>query len=345
MKVGLVGLSCESGAGNNSKRLWRQLPFARWLACARPDMGYGLWDEIPRQEHVLAWARGDWETLDRFLSGLDVVVCYQSLPFQGLFEHSRSRGIKNVLIANAEVFNPSSDEAQNADLLILRNADGHRVIQELGYGDRSVVVPCPMDLTELPFAERVRADRFVFSNGACFPHNRKGFKQLIEAVELGGLEGLKVFTQVALYDDGEKRLHAAKIPLFADVESPRDLYRDADVAVAPSRYEGVGLAILEAMACGVPCITTNHSPMRDYITGAYEDRADPFLIDVAQYETVVVNNKPYAAATASALSLNDKFKALKGSDIAWYSQAARRYIERVHGKAAWDATWKAITSV
>ncbi len=46
------------------------------------------------------------------------------------------------------------------------------------------------------------------------------------------------------------------------VESPRDedladLYRGAEGFVFPSLYEGFGLPPLEAMACGVPVLTSN----------------------------------------------------------------------------------------
>ena len=43
------------------------------------------------------------------------------------------------------------------------------------------------------------------------------------------------------------------------------LYTACDVFVAPTRAEGWGLPITEAMACGLPVIITNHSAPLDYI--------------------------------------------------------------------------------
>lgn len=45
----------------------------------------------------------------------------------------------------------------------------------------------------------------------------------------------------------------------------RSLYQSADCFVLPTRAEGWGLPILEAMACGVPAIVTNYSAPADYI--------------------------------------------------------------------------------
>ncbi len=44
------------------------------------------------------------------------------------------------------------------------------------------------------------------------------------------------------------------------------LYNQADVFVLPTRAEGWGLPIIEAMACGLPVIVTDYSAPRDYVT-------------------------------------------------------------------------------
>lgn len=49
-------------------------------------------------------------------------------------------------------------------------------------------------------------------------------------------------------------------------EDLRGLYQSADVFVFPTRAEGWGLPILEAMACGVPAIVTRYSAPTDFVT-------------------------------------------------------------------------------
>lgn len=52
------------------------------------------------------------------------------------------------------------------------------------------------------------------------------------------------------------------------------LYRGASVVVYPSLYEGFGMPIVEAMACGVPVVASSH-PSMDEACGDAAVRADP----------------------------------------------------------------------
>jgi glycosyltransferase involved in cell wall biosynthesis len=59
----------------------------------------------------------------------------------------------------------------------------------------------------------------------------------------------------------------------ADDEAPR-LMRGADVFVYPSRFEGFGMPIVEAMACGTPVVASSH-PSMDEACGDAAVRVDP----------------------------------------------------------------------
>jgi glycosyltransferase involved in cell wall biosynthesis len=53
-----------------------------------------------------------------------------------------------------------------------------------------------------------------------------------------------------------------------------DLYRGASVFIYPSRFEGFGIPVVEAMACGVPCVVSSH-PSLDEASGDATVRVDP----------------------------------------------------------------------
>jgi glycosyltransferase involved in cell wall biosynthesis len=53
-----------------------------------------------------------------------------------------------------------------------------------------------------------------------------------------------------------------------------ELYRGAAAFVYPSRFEGFGMPVIEAMACGVPCVVSSH-PSLDEASGDAAVRVDP----------------------------------------------------------------------
>jgi glycosyltransferase involved in cell wall biosynthesis len=85
---------------------------------------------------------------------------------------------------------------------------------------------------------------------------------------------LVVEQAVALLDDLELISLGRERSGFVSPGELPALYRGAEVFVYPSRFEGFGMPVIEAMACGVPCVVSSH-PSLDEACGNAAVRADP----------------------------------------------------------------------
>lgn len=73
------------------------------------------------------------------------------------------------------------------------------------------------------------------------------------------------------YDDYIKRLRIDDYVRwigFVEEEDKPVIYRNAETFVFPSRHEGFGLPVLEALACGVPVVTTEASSLPEIVGDA-----------------------------------------------------------------------------
>jgi glycosyltransferase involved in cell wall biosynthesis len=80
------------------------------------------------------------------------------------------------------------------------------------------------------------------------------------------------------------------------------LYNGADLFVFPSLYEGFGLPVLEAMACGTPVVTSNSSSLPE-VAGEAALLVDPYSVDEIAASMRRVLEDPELAAELRARGL------------------------------------------
>ncbi len=132
-------------------------------------------------------------------------------------------------------------------------------------------IPNPCALNSRKSKVESRKTKMVLAVGRL--HEQKGFDMLLEAwnnVQRDNVQCTKDWTlrivgegpQRAALEQQIKDLHLSNVVLAGRVENVVEEYNEASLFVLSSRYEGFSLVLLEAMWCGVPCVSFDcpHGP-------------------------------------------------------------------------------------
>lgn len=161
-------------------------------------------------------------------------------------------------------------ESTRQDLVRTLGVSPERVTTVLSAADADYRPATAAQVAEVCTRYGLRSGEYLLYVGVLEP--RKGIDRLVEAFGRisPGADGLKlviagkrgwmydqIFTQVAALGLEDRVTFPGYVPR-ADLPP---LYSGARAFVYPSRYEGFGLPVLEAMSCGTPVVTTNVSSM------------------------------------------------------------------------------------
>jgi UDP-glucose:(heptosyl)LPS alpha-1,3-glucosyltransferase len=104
---------------------------------------------------------------------------------------------------------------------------------------------------------------------------RKGLRFAIEAVESLGNPKMRL---LVVGRDRQDRYQSASVRFYGEMADVRPVYAAADIFILPSIYDPFSNACLEALAAGLPVITTRSNGfseiMEDRIHGSVVERAD-----------------------------------------------------------------------
>ena len=170
------------------------------------------------------------------------------------------------------VFKKLSKKVWGKAVVVIANSEGLKELAKTTAPDQEIaVIYNGVDFNEFyPANNKVLNEKIkLISTGRLI--ERKGYAYLIKA-----LEGNKK-VELTLIGDGNLKgeLNDLAVECGVDVKIPGmvahdeipDYLRNADVFVLPSLNEGMSNSVLEAMACGLPIITTNTGGSKELING------------------------------------------------------------------------------
>ena len=138
-------------------------------------------------------------------------------------------------------------------------------------------------------------------------------KNQLAALEAATAVGLPLVVAGPVKDRtlaGELRSRGARLEGYVETERLADLYRGAACLVQPSRYEGFGLPVVEAMASGTPVVAV----------------PDPALKEVAGDAAVLVPEAELAAGIRTALAERERLVTAgleRAKTFSWRTSAER----------------------
>jgi len=177
-------------------------------------------------------------------------------------------------------------------------------------------------------ARRGLPDRFILHVGTLQP--RKNLVRLVQAFEKLVSAGESI-TLVLAGDKGwmcaELLAEIERLKLTVDVLQPGFVpeeelpfwYNAAAVVAYPSLYEGFGLPVVEAMACGTPVVASNVSAMPE--AAGYGERRAALLVDPA--DTDAMADALHEALTKDILREELRVKGFQqAATLTWFNTAA-----------------------
>ena len=307
------------------------LNLLRALPAAAPDLKFAAVTRKPKlvpagiEPIELAAGSQEWRmawSLPRLLRRLRPHVAHfqHSLPLRG--------GVKSVLTVHDLSFEREPDLMGRKDRFVFRTvvprsarradrviAVSNRTRDDLAdlYGiqeSKVTVIPHGVDPVFTP-GERLGDGGYLLVVGAV--QRRKDPRAAVDAANELGMPVVVVGPEREPSLARELRALGAELRGYVDHEELAQLYRDASALVVPSRYEGFGLPVLEAMASGTPVVAA----------------PDPALVEVAGEAAIFADQGDLSGSILFAL---DRREALREAGIAHaarfsWATAARRTAE------------------
>jgi len=297
MRIGFVSYWFERGQAYVTKNVIQAIQddcevfvFARSAGILKTD---GEWaipnltthDQYQIPKHVLR----KWITDNN----LDAVFFNEEYDLR-LVYMAKEMGVKTVGIYYWELFDPRTAGPCNTayDAIICPTKCSFEKFKSFGMTNIHYIKwGVDLDVFKPAIREPNEKVRFFHPAGWGGMHNRRGTEFVIDAFRMMENDNAELFIhsqKVLTRETQDIDLHCGTVSR----EELINMYQESDVAILPSKWEGLGLTFLEAIGCGLPIITVCAPPMNEFLDwGETEDFTTGYCCSIAhekQYPDIFV---------------------------------------------------------
>jgi len=259
---GVVARKDDSGFGRQAQMLKRALGFNRHIAIPSDRL----------EDHKLEGPEESWlgpnEADDRVreeLDGLQGVFFFERCEWHpSLVPVAKSMQVKSVCIPNWEWFSGVNPIWRGVDYFACPSKWTAKVVQSYGFRN-ACFITWPLDPIHLPKRQvSGPAQLFVHNAGLVDSQDRKGTADTILAFRKVINPDIRLIVRMqkeAKLPNLDSRIQVE----VGNIPDHTELYKHGDVAIQPSKMEGIGFMVLEPFCCGIPTITTDYPPMNEYV--------------------------------------------------------------------------------
>ncbi len=311
-RILLYGYNTASGIGYLNRDMATWLPIERWLT-----VKHHSYNSLPLHPDVDTFACTSMKLmkLNSASKNMGVFLFTEQPLTTEVLPRVKRIGMKVVCIAMREwVPMPSRTQwTSSVDLFICPTIQCYNALKTRGYPCH--YFPWPVDTDLFKFRKREKAEEFLFIGGRGGMRGRKGANEFFHAMELATSKTPDMRAHVSQQKSGYET--PANCIQMAPQKNREGLYKKGDVLVYPSRWDGIGLQVLEAAACGIPSICTEGDPWNEY-NPIGKISANVSIEDIAARISV---RNPTPGSVLRAM------ESVYGSDISEASEEARAFAE------------------
>lgn len=272
--------------------------------------------------------------LKEFLSSLDGILVFEKPDWTpSLLPMAKELQLAVAVVPMWEWFRVDDPLWKWCDLFICPNQKCYQVVTGSGHRN-AVVLPWVMDLERLPTRNVEGPARVFIHNAGLVDHDdRKGTRDTVRAFEKASDRNAKLRVRVQTPVELGTRDERVEVAV-GNLPDAAALWEAGDVAIQPSKMEGIGLMVLEPVCAGIPVITLNAAPMNEY--------AAELLVEPRWFRRNAFASQwiPHARLhLPSRRHLTDLIEATTRMDLGGISQRQRQWAEETFDREKLRREW------